>query len=58
MKWNICTAFFKGGKKVKFRVQANDIRGLEATAAAMVISMTNRIPEKVEITECPVQTGY
>lgn len=57
MKWHICTAFFKDGKKIKFRVQASDGKSLEALATALIIDCTNRIPEKVEITECPVQTG-
>lgn len=57
MKMNICTAYFPQGKKIKFRVQANDTKGLEAVATAYIMHITNHIPDRVEITECPVQVG-
>lgn len=55
MKMNICTAYFANGKKIKFRVQANNPQGCEAIATALVMKITNRIPERVEITPCEVQ---
>ena len=55
MKWYIARCRFDGGEVIKFRVQAHDCKGLEAAAAAMIISLTGHIPVKVEVEPFPMQ---
>lgn len=54
MKMYIAKCFF-GNKVIKFRTQAHSIEGLEPTANAIAMTLTGRIPDRVEFTLCPIQ---
>ena len=54
MKMYIAKCFF-GNKVIKFRTQAHSTEGLEPTANAIAMTLTGRIPDKVEFTLCPIQ---
>lgn len=55
MKMYIVKCHFEGGRVVKFRAQACDLKELGEIANAMITWLTRRVPEKVEFCLCPVQ---
>lgn len=55
MKMYIVKCHFKGGRVIKFRTQAYNTEGLEPTANAIAMTLTGRIPDKVEFCLCPIQ---
>ena len=55
MKMYIVKCHFTGGRVIKFRAQACDMKELGEIANAMIIGFTHRIPEKVEFCLCPIQ---
>lgn len=56
MKMYIAKCFFGNGNKViKFRTQAYSTEGLEPTANAIAMTLTGRIPDRVEFDLCPIQ---
>lgn len=54
MKMYIANCFF-GNKVIKFRTQADNTEGLEPTANAIAMTLTGRIPDRIEFVLCPVQ---
>lgn len=54
MKMYIAKCFF-GDRVIKFRTQAYSTEGLEPTVNAIAITLTGRIPDRVEFALCPIQ---
>lgn len=55
MKWYIAKCYFNGGRIIKFRTQAYNTEGLEPTANAIAMTLTGRIPDRIEFDLCPIQ---